>query len=114
MQKHINKPKAGSPHTWSSVTLYNEAIIATRKTWFHNWQQRHPGPSMEDIIQFHLSAGEGDMHNDLCMNRNDKMLTVSVTSMEISEDKSIMQYIDLQENTRTVHEFNFTKAAAIQ
>ena len=113
-QKHINTPAAGRPHTWSSVTLYDEAIIAKRKAWFYDWLQQHPQPSMEDIIQFHLSAGDGDTHNDLLMNRDGKMLTVSITGMEIGESKSVMHYIAVQDNTRTVHEFNFTKAAVIQ
>ncbi|MEO5595191.1 MAG: NRDE family protein [Chitinophagaceae bacterium] len=113
-QKHINKPDAGKPHTWSSVTLYGEEVIARRNEWFDKWLQLHPRPSMENIIQFHLSAGDGDKQNDLRMNRNDDMLTVSITAMEISESKSIMQYLDLQDNTRSVQEFNFTKAAAIQ
>jgi Transport and Golgi organisation 2 len=112
--KHITTANAHLPHTWSSVTLYDAAIIARRKTWFDKWLQLSPAPSMEAIIQYHLSAGDGDTQNDLRMNRDGKMLTVSVTAMEISYNKSIMQYIDLQDNTRSTHSFNFTKAAALQ
>ena len=113
-RKHIAAPDAGLPHTWSSVTLYDAGITATRKTWFDNWLQLFPAPSMEDILQFHLSAGDGDTKNDLRMNRDGKMLTVSVTAMEINDNNAIMQYIDLQDNTRSIHHFNFTKAAALQ
>ena len=69
---------------------------------------------MNEIIQFHLSAGDGDTNNDLCMNRDGKMLTVSITAMEISKDKSIMKYLDLQDNTDTTQDIIFTKVAAIQ
>jgi len=113
-QKHISQPDATIPHTWSSVTLYDEVIAAKRKNWFHQWLQKHRTPSMEDIIQFHLSAGDGDAHNDLRMNRDGKLLTVSITAIEINNSTSLMQYLDLQQHSRTVHAFNFTKAAVIQ
>ena len=102
------------PHTWSSATLYDAPVIAKRKNWFHNWLQSCPLPSAEDIIQFHLSAGDGDTHNSLRMNRDGKMLTVSITGMEIQRNKSVITYIDLQNNTRTLQALNFTKAPALQ
>ena len=113
-QKHISKPDPSAPHTWSSVTLYDPAIISKRETWFSNWLQVHPVPSMDDIIKFHSSAGEGDLHNDLRMNRGGETLTVSITAMEICKDKSVMKYLDLLDNTGATEEFVFTKAAAIQ
>ena len=113
-QKHIHPQDAGLSHSWSSATLYDTGTINKRKSWFENWQQVCPNPSMEDIIQFHLHAGDGDTQNDLRMNRDGKLLTVSVTAMEIAEEKSTMQYIDLQDNTRSIHHSNFTKAAALQ
>ncbi len=65
---------------------------------------------MDDIIQFHLSGGDGDSHNDLRMNREGKMLTVSITSIEIFSTKSRMKYMDLQDNTTSLHELVFIKA----
>jgi len=114
MHKHVNRLPANLPHTWSSATLYNQAVLNKRKTWFQQWQQTHTMPTMEDIVQHHMNAGDGDAHNDLRMNRQGQMLTVSITSMELSEDKSMMQYTDLCNNTRTLQEFNFTKAGTLQ
>ncbi len=113
-KKHIYIRDAHLPHTWSSATLYDAAVVSKRKSWFENWQMACPNPAMEEIIQFHLHAGDGDSQNDLRMNRGDQLLTVSITAMEITDEKSTMQYIDLQENTRSIHHFNFTKAAALQ
>lgn len=113
-QKHIHRPETNLPHNWSSATLYDTDAISKRKTWFESWQKLCPNPAMEEIIQFHLQAGDGDAQNDLRMNRDGQMLTVSVTAIEIAADKSTMQYIDLQDNTRSIHHFNFTKAAALQ
>lgn len=115
MQKHVLGLQASQPHTWSSVTLYNPAIAAKRNTWFSEWLQAHPSPSVEDIINYHLEAGDGDPQNDLRMNRNDQLLTVSITSMEITTDSANMNYLDLRHHdTRSLHSLHFTKAAAIQ
>ncbi|HMC86253.1 MAG TPA: NRDE family protein [Chitinophagaceae bacterium] len=112
-KKHVIKKDASAPYTWSSVTLYDEAIMLKRQTWFHNWLRLHPSPSIDEVIQFHLSAGDGDLHNSLRMNRSNTLLTVSITAMEIHENKSIMKYLDLQDDSITVHELVFTKAAVI-
>lgn len=109
-QKHIKQLDAAVAHTWSSVTLYDEAVIAKRSAWFAHWLQQHPHPSIEDITRFHLFAGEGDTHNDLRMNRDGIMLTVSVTAMEITPRSGVMQYFDLQDNSSHVQELLFTKA----
>lgn len=108
--KHSRKMDAALPHTWSSVTLYDDAVIERRQSWFTNWLPEHEHPTMDDIIQFHLSAGDGDSGNDLRMNRNGQMLTVSITSIEITASKSLMKYIDLQDNTTSLQELVFTKA----
>lgn len=113
-QKHVTAPDAALAHTWSSATLYDASIISKRKSWFQQWLQQHPQPGMEDAIQYHLHAGDGDPQNNLCMNRHGQLLTVSITAMEISCTGSSMHYLDLQNNTRSTQYLNFTKAAALQ
>ncbi len=78
------------------VTLYNNDIIAKRKKWFDEWIEENPGPSQEDIFHFHQFTGDGDSHNDLMMNREGKVFTVSITSIEIGLNTMNMKYIDLQ------------------
>jgi len=114
LQKHVIKPDSGKGHTWSSVTLYDDAVIDKRKDWFNNWRQQQLAPAIDDILAFHLSAGDGDAANDLRMNRNGQMLTVSITAMEIGERNATMHYLGLHDNSRTTHELNFIKAPAIQ
>ena len=53
---------------------------------------------MQDILHFHQFAGEGDTQNDLLMNRNNNMLTVSVTGIEFNDERATMHYIDLKDN----------------
>lgn len=93
--KHQKELDPGQPMIWSSVTLYNEDIISKRNSWFQKWISANPDPGQNDIIHFHRFTGEGDNFNDLMMNRNDEMRTVSITSTEISGKHIGMQYIDL-------------------
>ncbi len=109
-QKHCLQLDPSHSYSWSSVTLYDREVIAKRRNWFENWLQDNREPTLDDIMQFHLFGGEGDAHNDLRMNRNGVMLTVSITAMEITTGNSIMKYADLQDNTTTEQHWLFTKA----
>lgn len=100
------------PHIWSSVTLYDEIVIRKRESWFAQWLQVNPHPSTEDIIEFHLSGGEGDEQNDFRMNRNNHLLTVSVTNIEINKDNANMRYFDLTDNSAYEYSMNFLHAQA--
>ena len=97
-QKHTKQLPITEPHIWSSATLYDDAVIAKRNSWFDNWLQQHAEPTGADILHFHQFTGDGDSHNDLRMNRNGMVFTVSVTQMAISEDEIRMQYLDLKNN----------------
>jgi Transport and Golgi organisation 2 len=110
IQKYSLKLDPGQSYSWSSVTLYDNDVRDKRSDWFNNWFTENPTPSLEDIMHFHLFGGEGDAHNNLRMNRNNVMLTVSITAMEISPDNSIMKYTDLQDNTSTMQQWMFTKS----
>lgn len=100
---------AARPHIWSSVTLYDEEVIDRRKGWFINWKNKHTEPGLEEILHFHQFTGEGDSHNDLMMNRNGQVFTVSITGIEIRERVGLMKYIDLKNKMQYTQEINFRK-----
>ncbi len=106
--KHTRLISKEQPHIWSSVTLYEPAIITKRKYWFTEWLKKHPLPSVEAILQFHRFAGDGDPVNDLRMNRDNRMLTVSITSMEIYPQAGKMTYYDLSADTHSQSTVPFT------
>lgn len=81
-------------YIWSSVTLYDDTIRKKRGHWFAGWLNQHPCPDQKSIIQFHRFAGEGNKYEDLFMNRNGEVRTVSITGLEISNRKGIMNYND--------------------
>jgi hypothetical protein len=54
------------------------------------------------MLHFHLHAGEGDPHNDLVMNRNNLVRTVSVASVARKRSAFDLNYMDLlQHHDRT-------------
>jgi hypothetical protein len=96
------------PYIWSSATLYDEEIRRKREQWFLKWLNAHPVPTRKEILHFHRFAGEGDAENDLLMNRDGKVFTVSITSIEISEDKGTLYYSDVLTNEVAQHRFQFS------
>jgi uncharacterized protein with NRDE domain len=106
-QKHWLQLKNNYPRIWSSATLYDEVTVKKREHWFTNWLNKNPYPTQEDILQFHQFTGEGDTNNDLLMNRDGKMLTVSVTGIELNKYQGKMQYIDLKNNNTYQRQFSF-------
>ena len=100
-EKYIREMDATKPHIWSSVTLYTSDIIHKREQWFNEWLTKYPQPTVSDILSFHLFGGEGDKENDIRMNRNNTMFTVSVTSVECNRNKAVMHYEDLVSRQKT-------------
>ncbi len=90
---------------WSSVTLYDEPVIAKRKQWFSRWLKSSKYKSAERIMEFHEFGGDGDERNDLRMNRDGVTKTLSITCIEIMADRSVMYYKDLQAGLLSVNEW---------
>ncbi|MDX5585357.1 MAG: NRDE family protein [Aureibaculum sp.] len=91
-EKHL-KIMSQEPHIWSSSTLYDESVKKLRLDWFADWK-KNKELSQENILKFHHSAGIGDPHIDLMMDR--KMGgTVSITSVIKSDQQVLMRYEDV-------------------
>lgn len=97
------------PHIWSSVTLYDAEVIARREKWFQSFLDKNPVPALKDILHFHQFSGEGDAHNDIRMNRDGMVFTVSVTSVEILGHAAEMHYLDLKNDKEARQDFIFEK-----
>jgi len=82
------------PKIWSSVTLYNADIIKKREIWFNHWLKENANYNQEMIIDFHTFAGEGDTRNDVLMEREDHLKTVSISSVLNVSDRAVMTYFD--------------------
>jgi Transport and Golgi organisation 2 len=84
------------PRIWSSVTLYDPAVILRREKWFADWYAGNPHPSVSDIIRFHKEGGEGDPVNDLLMRRGDGLFTNSISCIRHSKEAAAFRYVDLR------------------
>lgn len=94
-KKYCIALKTYRPYIWSSVTLYDEAVRKKREQWFLKWLNNHPVPGRKDILDFHRFAGDGDEQNSLLMNREGRVFTVSITSLEITGQKGLVHYTDV-------------------
>ncbi len=106
-QKHSCELPAYCSYIWSSVTLYDTEMIQKREQWFTKFLNRHQPPSHDQILHFHRFAGEGDTNNDLNMNRDGLMLTVSITSIKINRNKCTMKYNDLKTGKQYLASMSF-------
>ena len=116
-QKHTAGLSVTQPHIWSSATLYDEAVVEKRKSWFTKWLQQYrkaAQPSPDDILHFHQFTGDGDTHNDLRMNRNGQVFTVSVTLLALTDETTQMHYLDLKNNTAFTQNLIVEKSMAGQ
>jgi hypothetical protein len=94
------------PHIYSSVTLYNEEMIQQRVIWFNEFLSQFPYPTQADAIHFHSTAEDENKEFGLQMNRNNEMLTVSVTSVCIHQNKARLLYKDCVHEREVIQEVN--------
>lgn len=106
IRKHVAIKDGSRPQIWSSVTLYDTATIRKREQWFAEWRQGGKNSSLASQMQFHDTAGEGDLHTAIRMNRAGVLYTVSITGIEITAGKAGMVYHDLLNNRLTRLELN--------
>ena len=111
VRKHAKEMDREQPHIWSSVTLYDEQVIAKRRQWFVDWLSQYKNAAQEDILNFHQFTGDGDAHNDLMMNRDGKVFTVSVTSAQIHPSGAGLTYLDLKNAQRIQEEIVFVNTS---
>jgi uncharacterized protein with NRDE domain len=105
MDKTIEELDPAKGYIWSSSTLYSNEVIRKRKEWFDLFLTQHQDAGVDEILNFHRFAGDGDETNDVLMNRNDELFTVSITQLYRNQLNSLFQYYDLQNADHSAHEF---------
>lgn len=104
IKKHIALRNKNTPHIWSSATLYEGEATVKREQWFKVWDQSTPVKTTKNILNFHRSGGNGDLHDGLVMNREEKIKTVSITSIRHYSKTITMTYHDLKTDHQYVNE----------
>lgn len=86
-----------TPMIWSSSTLYTEDVKKNRESWYKTWLSQNPGSDASVLRKFHKEAGDGDVYNNLKINRGD-IQTLSITSVTRDQHTVQLHYEDLLEN----------------
>lgn len=94
-KKYLKEIDAYAPHIWSSATLYNENTRKLRAKWFKKWLENKIDINKENIMEFHSFPHSNDPKNDLIMEREGGLKTVSITQIEFNKDSFNMHYHDL-------------------
>ena len=105
-EKTVSEIDPQQSHIWSSVTLYSDEVIQKRKEWFDAFVKKNAEINANNILNFHRFAGDGDTANDVLMNRNNELFTVSITMLHQQQRVSILHYYDLLSNETYVQEAN--------
>lgn len=89
-------------YIWSSVTLYSTEVIASRELFFQEYCRKHPEPNSPQLLNFHQFKSEENNESDIQINRQDMLLTLSISCLMVEESKAVFEYIDIleQETTR--------------
>ena len=105
IEKTIVELDASKTYIWSSATLYSKEVIQKRKEWFHSFIENNKVLGANHILNFHRFAGDGDKTNDVLMNRNGELFTVSITLLHRQNDGSAFHYYDLKNNATAQEQF---------
>lgn len=100
-------------HIWSSATLYDETVQKKRRHWFEKWLGSNSQPSWADIFHFHQFAGDGDEQNDIRMNRDGQLFTVSITAIQLTKETGTMHYLDLKDGATYSTKLNHITSVAL-
>ncbi|MEP7108198.1 MAG: NRDE family protein [Ferruginibacter sp.] len=111
-KKYTKQLSIDQGQIWSSATLYDKVVQSKREEWFVKWLGRNTRPTQADIFNFHQFAGDGDEQNDIRMNRDGQLFTVSITGIQITRKNGIMNYLDLKDGGTYLKKLYHTTAYA--
>lgn len=93
-RKHFRTYDAKIPAIWASASLYTPENISKRQEWFGQFLEKG-NIDADTLKDFHRFGGEGNINNDLVMDRSGLVQTVSITQFTSVEGKIFAYYQDL-------------------
>lgn len=91
--KHSREYAPDQAHIWSAPQLYSQEEQEVRKGWFASWLQSSPSFTSENILNFHLSAGNETADHSLLF-YHELARTLSITQAIMSRKEGIrLSYI---------------------
>ncbi len=92
------------PKIWSSTTLYSEDKKQTRLQWFNTFRSEKQ-LTRESALEFHKTAGEGNLDFGVVMNRG-HVKTTSITQVEKNKDDLSMRFENLNTSETVTEVFS--------
>lgn len=89
-QKYISEIDVTTLKIWSSATLYSQAVREQRERWFQQLLKSKNQLSQQQLLNFHLSKHDNGSINDLVMERDNGLQTISVS--QIIDNKATKQF----------------------
>jgi hypothetical protein len=103
-KKHLSDlPLA--PKFWSSSSLYTTEMKNERLQWFNDFKETNPLTS-KSILEFHKTAGKGNMDHGVIMDRG-FVKTTSITQIVKVDAEVSMHFENLQTKINSDKDFHF-------
>jgi len=94
-KKHIKVHNPEDNHIWSSPTLYPLEVSVKKERWFKEWMTKYALEKERNIYNFHNTRHGTNPSEDVLSKFSEELKTVSITEVEVSQDKVKMTYHDL-------------------
>lgn len=95
-KKFVTEKPTKESHIWSSVTLYDEDVRQKKQELFQHFLQANTEPDQSEILEFHHSAQ--DLENGFIINRNNQLLTFSISQAILTDTAATFHHHDIIEN----------------
>lgn len=92
-------------YIWSSTTLYPLEVRKEREILFQNFTDSNDLISADAMAHFHQYTKEEDSDYGLVINRNNTLITLSITQTLINQNKMVFTHNDLVESTTYQNNF---------
>ncbi len=99
--KSIELLDAKLNHVWSSCTLYTYEMQEKREREFRDMLRKVESPTTALVKQVHEEGKVDDPFNDFVMNREERVKTISISSVSMHNNAIIMNYHDLENEKKS-------------
>lgn len=83
------------PHNWSSSTLYSPPVQIERSNWFFQGLGDADIINAQEVMRIHQIQKAGREHDSLVMNRNNIVMTISITQIIAESGTTVLSHRDL-------------------
>lgn len=95
------------PKMWSSSSLYSQKMKAERQQWFDEFKAAR-ALKATSVLEFHNNTHNENTEYGIIMDRL-FVKTTSITQIEKLDNEIIMDFNNLQQNTKSSHTFNLAE-----